>query len=271
MLGMGMALTLDDFKRVVIYPKAVSLGLLNQLILLPIIAYATIGIFGLHAELAVGLMILAACPGGATSNLISHLAKGDVALSITLTAVSSLVTVFTIPLITNWAIVHYMPNGAELQLDVTKTIISVIVITVVPVAMGMVLHRYKPNFCSRMEKPVKIMSAVFLFLIIVAAILKERENIVEFFTVAGPAALALNVAMLSLGFCSAQITRLSSKQSRTISIETGIQNSGLGLIIIFNFFDGNGAMAMIAAWWGIWHIISGFGISRLFRYLDQRT
>lgn len=246
MLGMGMTLTLADFKRVVVYPKAVTLGLINQLILLPIIAYGAIWIFGLRAELAVGLMILAACPGGATSNLISHLAKGDVALSITLTAISSMVTVISIPLIANWAIVHFMPNGSEMQLDVTKTVISVIIITLVPVSIGMILHKYKPNFCARMEKPVKIMSAVFLFLIIVAAILKEKENIVAFFAQAGPAALALNVAMLSLGFFSARAFRLNNQQSRTISIETGIQNGTLGITVAATLI-GNSQMTIPSA------------------------
>ncbi|MCE2497343.1 MAG: bile acid:sodium symporter family protein [Flavobacteriales bacterium] len=266
MLGMGMTLTLNDFKRVVVYPKAVALGLVNQLLLLPIIAYGAIWIFGLQAELAVGLMILAACPGGATSNLISHLAKGDVALSITLTAISSLVTVISIPLITNWAIVHFMPNGAEMQLDVTKTVISVIVITVVPVSIGMILHRYKPGFCGRMEKPVKIMSAVFLFLIIVAAILKEKENIIDFFAQAGPAALALNVAMLSLGFFSAKLFSLNSKQSRTISIETGIQNGTLGITIAATLI-GNSQMTIPSA---IYSLIM-FGTVLVLVFVQKKT
>lgn len=231
MLGMGMSLTTNDFKRVVVYPKAVLLGLLNQIFLLPLIAYALVLAFGLKAELAVGIMILAACPGGATSNLLSHLAKGDVALSITLTAVTSLVTVVSIPLIVNFALIRFMPNGEAMQLDVLKTVISVIIVTLVPVTIGMIIHRYQPNFCARMERPVKIMSAVFLVLIIAAAILKERDNILGYFAQAGPVALALNLTTLALGFYSARFSSLSPQQSRTISIEAGIQNGTLGIAI----------------------------------------
>ncbi len=231
MLGMGLSLTIADFRRIFVYPKAVTIGLLNQIILLPIIAFGLIKVFGLQAELAVGIMILAACPGGATSNLISHLAKGDTALSITLTAFSSLVTVVSIPFIVNFAIVEFMPNGEEQQLNVMKTVVSVIVITIVPVAIGMFIHSKAPSFSQKMEKPVKIMSAIFLALIILAAILKEKDNLVIFFQQAGPVALTLNVVTLALGFFVAKLLGLSARQSMTVSIESGIQNGTLGITI----------------------------------------
>lgn len=231
MLGMGLSLTTQDFKRIFIYPKAVTIGLINQIILLPIIAFGLIKLFGLQAELAVGIMILAACPGGATSNLISHLAKGDTALSITLTAFSSLITVVSIPFVVNFSIVHFMPGGEEQQLNVLKTVLSVLAITIVPVVIGMFIHARSPKFSARMEKPVKIMSAILLVLIIAAAILKEKDNILSFFEQAGPVALSLNVIMLALGFFGSRLLQLSGKQSATISIETGIQNGTLGIAI----------------------------------------
>ena len=231
MMGMGLSLTVGDFQRVVKYPKAVGLGLLNQIILLPVVAYLLIILFGLKTELAVGLMILAACPGGATSNLISHLARGDTALSITLTAISSLITVVTIPFIVNFAIVEFMPNGREQTLDVLSTVLSVIAITLVPVSIGMIIRSGNKKFAKRMEKPVKVISAVFLALIILAALLKERENLAEYFRLAGPVALALNVIMLAVGFYGSRIVRLIPRQSGTISIETGIQNGTLGITI----------------------------------------
>ncbi len=231
MLGMGLSLTLDDFRRIIVYPKAVAIGLLNQIVVLPIIAFGLIQLFGLRTELAVGIMILAACPGGATSNLISHLAKGDTALSITLTAFSSLVTVITIPFIVNFAIVYFMPAGEAQQLNVLSTVFSVILITLVPVAIGMVIRSRNKDFADRMERPVKILSAIFLVAIIVAAILKEKDSIAGFFRQAGPLALVLNVVTLAVGFYSARMLRLSPRQSGTVSIESGIQNGTLGITV----------------------------------------
>ena len=231
MMGMGLSLTIGDFKRIILYPKAVALGLINQIILLPVIAFFLIQLFGLTTELAVGLMILAACPGGATSNLIAHLAKGDTALSITLTAFSSLITVITIPFLVNFAIVEFMPNGKEQTLNVLSTVVSVMLITLIPVGLGMLIRSAKKSFASRMEKPVRIISAIFLALIILAALLKERDNLAEFFKLAGPVALVLNLAMLSIGFYGSRLFNLVPRQAGTISIETGIQNGTLGITV----------------------------------------
>ncbi|MGB5931250.1 MAG: bile acid:sodium symporter family protein, partial [Cyclobacteriaceae bacterium] len=231
MLGMGLSLVPADFKRIVVYPKAVMAGLVAQLVLLPVIAFVLVQAWGLQAELAVGIMILAACPGGATSNLIAHLAKGDTALSITLTAFSSILAVFTIPLIVNFAIVEFMPAGQEQPLDVLKTVLSVVAVTLVPVTIGMVIRARAKGFALRMDKPVRVMSAVLLIAIILAAILKERENVLGFFVQAGPVALSLNVVMLSLGYLGSRLLSLSSRQSTTIAIETGIQNGTLGIAI----------------------------------------
>ena len=266
MLGMGLSLTIADFKRIVVYPKAVAIGLVNQLVLLPIIAYLLVQLFGLTTELAVGLMILAACPGGATSNLIAHLAKGDTALSITLTAISSLVTVITIPLIVNFAIVQFMPDGEQQQLNVFSTVISVLLITVIPVAIGMVIHRQAPVFSARMERPVRILSAVFLAAIIAAAILKEKENIVAFFQQAGTAALALNVVTLAVGFYGARLLRLSPKQSGTVSIESGIQNGTLGITVAATLI-GNSQMTIPSA---IYSLIM-FATAVVVIYIGNRT
>lgn len=246
MLGMGLSLTISDFKRIVVFPKAVAVGLVNQLILLPIVAFALIHLFGLQTELAVGIMILAACPGGATSNLISHLAKGDTALSITLTAISSLVTVVSIPLIVNFAIVRFMPNGEALQLNVLHTVVSVLVITIIPVSIGMVIRSRAQRFSQKMEKPVKVLSALFLVLIIGAAVLEEKDKMLLFFKQAGPVALTLNIAMLAIGFYSSRLFKLSPSQSGTVSIETGIQNGTLGIAVAVSII-GNSEMSIPSA------------------------
>lgn len=246
MLGMGLSLTIGDFTRIIRYPKAVVVGLINQLVLLPLIAFGLIYVFGLQTELAVGLMILAACPGGATSNLISHLAKGDTALSISLTAVSSLITVVTIPFLVNFAILRFMPAGEAVTLPVANTILSVLLITLVPVAIGMGIHYRWPAFSKRMDTPVKVLSAVFLVLIIAAALLKERENVAEFFRIAGPAALALNLGTLLIGYYGARILGISKRQSTTISIESGIQNGTLGITVAATLLS-NPAMTVPSA------------------------
>lgn len=230
MLGMGLSLTIKDFKNIFVYPKAMILGLTNQLILLPIFGYALIQLFGLTGALAVGVMILAACPGGATSNLITHLSKGDTALSISLTAASSLVTIVSIPIIVNFAISHFGEEGS-ITLHVMETIIQIAGVTVIPVSIGMFLHKKFPKLSQKADRPVRIASAVFFALIMVAAILKERENLVEFFIQSGPITLILNLLTLTVGFFLARVFLLSKRQAITIAIESGIQNGTLGIMI----------------------------------------
>ena len=231
MFGMGLSLRIEDFKRILIYPKAVGIGLLNQLIFLPIIAFGIANLFELPADLAVGLMILAVCPGGATSNLITHLAKGDAALSITLTAFSSVITVFTIPFLVNYSIGYFIPGGEAQQLEVVGTVVSVLVITIIPVALGMLVFAKAPKLASKLDLPFRRISAIFFVIIVVAAVLKEKENLVRYFVEAGPAALTLNVATLALSFGTARLFKLPFRQGLTIAIESGIQNGTLGITI----------------------------------------
>lgn len=231
MFGMGLSLRLEDFKRILIYPKAVGIGLLNQLILLPVVAFGIAKAFQLPPELAVGLMILAVCPGGATSNLITHLAKGDAALSITLTAFSSVITVFSIPFLVNFSIGYFIPGGEAQQLEVVGTVVSVLFITLIPVALGMITLAKAPALAQKWDQPFRKISTVFFVIIVLAAILKERENLVQYFIEAGPAALALNLSTLAISFAMAKWTGLPFRQGLTIAIESGIQNGTLGITI----------------------------------------
>lgn len=231
MLGMGMTLTLADFKRVFLYPKAILLGLGNQLLLLPLLGLAIISLFDLQAELAVGVMLLAVCPGGATSNIITHLAKADLALSISLTALSSTITNFSIPLLLNLALFHYMGGAEALQLPIGKTIVQIFAVTILPVGLGMLVKQYLPNFTSNSLKAVNIMSAVFFVLILLMAIVKERANIVPYFMEAGIPALMLNLAAMFAGYASGLLLALQFKQRVSIAIETGIQNGTLAIAI----------------------------------------
>jgi bile acid:Na+ symporter, BASS family len=265
MFGMGLSLRFSDFRRILIYPKAVTIGLINQIVLLPLVAFGLIKVFGLQTELAVGLMILAACPGGATSNLITHLAKGDSALSITLTAFSSLITVLTIPFIVNFAILYFIPSGEEQQLNVFGTVVSVIFITIIPVAIGMMVLKKAPQLAHKWDAPFRKISAIFFVVILLAAILKERENLIEYFAEAGPVALALNLATLGLGYFSGKILGLSKKQSATIAIESGIQNGTLGITVAATLLM-NSTMTIPSAIYGLLM----FGTAGLIIFLGSR-
>jgi bile acid:Na+ symporter, BASS family len=231
MLGMGLSLVIDDFKRIFVYPKAIFVGLVNQLILLPLIGFAIVITFPMAPEIAIGIMILAACPGGPTSNLIAHLAKGDTALSVTLTALSSFVTILTIPFIVNFALVRFLDEGQMIQLDVVQTIAQIFVIIIIPVSIGMLIRRYREGFAMRMAKPVRIASAFVIAIVIIGIVIKERANFVSYFQQAGIAALALNVATMAVGYFSARLFKIKSKQALSISIESGIQNGTLAISI----------------------------------------
>lgn len=246
MLGMGLSLVLGDFKRVFQHPKAAAIGLTNQLIMLPLIGYFFATYAGLPPELAVGLMILAACPGGVTSNLISHLSKGDTALSISLTAISSIVSIVTIPLIINFAINHFMGDTQIVKPPTKEIVLSIVAITLLPVSIGMFIRSKREALALGMDKPVKIFSAVFLLLIIVAAVIKEKQVLIDHFGAVWMATLGLNVATMLVGFLSAKLLRLSLPQSITISIESGIQNGTLALVIVTTFLE-NSLMSITPA------------------------
>ncbi|MEL6814761.1 MAG: bile acid:sodium symporter family protein [Cyanobacteria bacterium J06598_3] len=231
MLGMGLGLTVGDFKRIAIAPKAVIIGLLAQLVILPLVGFALASLFPLTPELAVGVMVLAACPGGSTSNLMTYLAEGNVALSISLTAASSLITVVTIPLVITLAMQHFIGEGASVQLPLLETVLKIAVITVIPVSIGMALHHYAPKFAATVEKGVKWISLFFLGLIIVGLLLKERANLTMFFVQVGWVTFSLNVITMALGYGIARLAQLKQKSAVAITCEVGIQNGTLAIAI----------------------------------------
>lgn len=246
MLGMGLTLVVADFKRVVRFPGAVALGLLLKLLFIPLITFLLLEVIPMEPELAVGFILLAACPGGATTNLITHLAKGDVALSITITAIASVITVFTIPLMVNWSLAHYMGEVREIELPLLKTIVQILVITVIPVALGMFLRARRPVLAHRAERPVKLLSALFLVLIILAALLKERENLAELFQQAGPLALLLNLVGMALGYGITRLLTRNTAQAVTVGVEVGVVNGTLGIAIAVGILQ-NSAMTIPSA------------------------
>ncbi len=231
MLGMGLSLVVNDFKRIFIYPKAVLLGLTNQIVMLPILGFTLASLFPLQPEIAIGIMILAACPGGATSNLICHLAKGDIALSVTLTAISSFISILTIPFIVNFALQHFLDEGQMIELDILNTILQIMVITIIPVGIGMMIRKYKETFALRMEKPVRVASGIVMILVIVGITVKEKDNFVSYVQHAGLVALSLNTVTMLIGYYSAKIFNIRSQSAISIAIESGIQNGTLAITI----------------------------------------
>ncbi|MCC5918733.1 MAG: bile acid:sodium symporter family protein [Cryomorphaceae bacterium] len=240
MMGMGLSLKLEDFKRVVVFPKAVIIGLVNQLLLLPLIAFLLIFVLDIRSSLAVGLLLIAACPGGPTSNLIAHLCKGDTALSVTLTAFSSVLTLFTIPLILEWSLAHFMGSDeTAIMLNRFEIFKDLFLITIVPITIGMIIKRYKPALADRMQGKVKVASALVLMLLIVGITIKEKHNIIPYFREVGVGAFLLNISTLTLGYLSARLFSLKNKQAISISIESGIQNGTLAIALALGLMKNN--------------------------------
>lgn len=230
MLGLGLSLTLADFARVVKLPKPVLIGLSCQLVLLPLVCFFLAKTFGLEPALAVGLMLLAASPGGTTANLYSHLAHGDVALNITLTAVNSVIAVLTMPLIVNLSLAYFMDGDQALPLQFTK-VVQVFAIVLGPVAIGMWIRSRFEGFAARMEKPVKIISALFLLIIILLAVVKDWQTFVDYAPLVGGAALAFNLISLAVGYWVPRLMKLSLRQSIAIGMEIGIHNGTLAIAL----------------------------------------
>lgn len=257
MIGMGLSLTTQDFKRIVLYPKAIILGMINQLVFLPLVAYVLITFFDVRPALAIGLMILAACPGGPTSNLITHLCKGDTALSVSLTAISSILTLFTIPLILEWSVQYYSAQDAVIEINRLDIFKDLLLVSLVPIALGMLIKHYKSDFAVKMEKPVKIASALILLVLIVGLTIKERANIIPYFSEVGLSALSLNIVSLALGFTTARLMGLNKQQSISISIESGIQNGTLAIGIAIGILH-NSDYAIPAAVYSLIMFLSAF-------------
>lgn len=251
MLGLGLSLTLADFTRVVKYPKPVLIGLFCQLLLLPVACFLMVQAFGLAPALAVGMMLLAASPGGTSANLYSHLAHGDVALNITLTAVNSVVAVLTMPFIVNLSLAYFMEGDQAIPLQFAK-VLQVFAIVLGPVAIGMFLRSRFPGFALRMENPVKIISALFLLLIIILALVKDWQTVLDYAPVVGAAALAFNLLSLAVGYLVPRLLKLSLRQAIAIGMEIGIHNGTLAIALALSpVLLNNSTMAIPAALYSI--------------------
>lgn len=263
MFGLGLSLTVGDFARVAKQPRAVIIALLCQLVLLPAICFGLVLAFQLPPVLAVGMMMLAASPGGTTANLYSHLFRGDIALNITLTAVNSVVAVVTLPLITNFAIMYFDPFDGELGMQWAKTL-EVFAIVLLPVAAGMIVRRLWPRFADAMDKPVRIISVVVLIVVIAGAVASNWTLLVDNVAQLAGITIAFCVASLAVGYVVPRWLRVGKRQAIASSFEIGIHNATLAIVIAQTVL-GSIELSLPAAVYGVLMFFIAFGFGFLIR------
>lgn len=236
MFGMGLTLTLSDFARLLKAPKAVLTGFIGQIILLPMMALGLCFVFELPDYIAVGVMVLAACPGGTTSNLISHVAKANLALSVSLTAISTIACVFSTPFIIQFALDYFVKENTP-DFSIIQTVIGLVGISIVPVIIGMTIRRFNSRFATKTESFFRQFSMYFMLLMIVGVLVSERNNLAASFERAFLVCLTLNLSSVLLGLGLAKLSNLAFKDSLTLAIEIGVQNAALAMLICITFLD----------------------------------
>ena len=261
MLGLGLSLTKADFTRVQEAPRAVAVALGLQMLLLPVLAYGLIRLFDLDPLLAVGVMLLAAAPGGTTAGMFSYLFRGDVALNVTLTAVNSVLCIVTLPLITNWAVGHFDAGQEGVGVQLGK-FGGVVALVLVPVAIGMWLRSLRPDLADRADRPIRIFAVAFLALVALGAILAERDNIVEYTQSAGLVVGILCLLALTVGYGVSRALQLSRAQGIATAYEVGIQNTTLAMTLALSVM-GSTEVAIPAAVYSIVMNVFGFGFGIL--------
>ena len=266
MFGLGLSLTLGDFARVARSPRAVVVALALQMLVLPAIAFALVTAFDLEPLLAVGMMLLAASPGGTTANLFSHLFRGDVALNITLTAINSVLAAVTIPLITNFALDHFGAEGT-LGLQFGK-VVQVMAIVLVPVALGMLVRRRSAAFAARANLPVRVFSIAVLVIVAVGALLAERDTILDYLGDVGIVVAIFCLCSLTLGYAGARLFRLTRAQAIASSMEVGVHNIPVALTIALSVLDSTVVAIPSAIYSMVMYVLAGgfgYAITRSWR------
>ena len=260
MFGVALGISINDFKRLLSQPKLVLIGVLSQFILLPLLTFGVITLIKPQPSIALGMMMVAACPGGNISNFMTHLANGNTALSVSLTAFATFLAMFMTPFNFQFYGNLYEPTSVLLQsveLDPIELVKVVLLILGIPLILGMALRSRNVKLATKLSSILKPFSIIVFVAIVIIAFsnnLDVFKNYVHHVLLIG---IGHNLLAILLGLSIAKLFRLSFKNQKTIAIETGIQNSGLGLLLIFTFFNGLGGMAIMAAFWGIWHIVSG--------------
>ena len=273
MFGIALGINPKDFKLVVKRPKSAAVGVIAQFLLLPFFTFLLVWVMNPAPALALGMILVASCPGGNISNFISSISGANVALSVSLTALATLITPIFTPLnFEFWA--HALPSTSmylkSFQLEFLDILKTVILLLVIPLLLGLWVRSRFKRISAIIEKPIRITSLIILIGFIAVALMNNFNTFIDYLYIVFLLVLLHNGLAFAVGYFAGKVARLPEADRRTVSIETGIQNSGLGLIIIFTFFDGNGGMAIIAAWWGIWHIVAGLSLSYYFKYKDKR-
>lgn len=276
MIGVGLSLTLQSFKNIILYPRAIILGLIAQMVLLPVIAFWVADGLNVSPEFKVGLVLIAACPGGASAGLINHLLRGNVALSVSLTSVNSLLTLFSLPFVVNLALERYLDQSARIVLPVAKTIVDIGLLTLLPALVGVFIRYRMPAWAKSMEKPLRYILPALLLLAFTGIILFERggvEHSVEDARALIWPNIQLNLLGMALGYLLALVFRLGPTSRMTIAIEVGLQNSSLA-IYVAQVMIGSSAMAMVAVIYGSFTfgtaVIFGIGVYRLNKWVRRQ-
>ena len=260
MFGVALGVSINDFKILYKQPRAVLVGVLSQFVFLPFVTFCVVYLVQPQPSIALGMMMVAACPGGNISNFMTHLAKGNTALSVSLTAIATIIAVFMTPFNFQFYGNLYGPTAQILKdvaLNPFDLLELVLIILGLPLILGMLVRYYRSLLADRLAKILKPLSIVIFAAIVIIAFSKNLDVFNAYIHHVLILGIGHNILAIGLGFLLAKGFKLSLKNQKTLAIETGIQNSGLGLLLIFTFFDGLGGMAILAAFWGIWHIISG--------------
>ena len=268
MFGVALDIQWPHFTHLMNQKKTVATGLLSQFVLLPLLTVILISVLPISPGIALGMLLVACCPGGNVSNFFSQLARGHVALSVTLTAFSSLVAFIITPAsFFVWASVvpSLSTEIKNFEIDFVSLFINMVSILLIPLIVGMLVNSYFSSFSKKISGPIRLLSMLMLTGFIVVAVLNNQDGFAAYLGDVFWIVLLHNGLALLAAYYFSAVLKNEESVNRTVAIETGIQNSGLALILIFNFFDGNTAMAVVAAWWGVWHLISGFAFSAIMR------
>lgn len=274
MFGVALGLTKKNFIDLYKNPRPTFTGIISQFLLLPFFTFILVWLFNPLPGLALGMILVAACPGGNVSNFFSALGKANVALSISLTAAASFLAVIFTPLnFEFWGgmLENTSPMLKKVNISFLEMVRLVFFTIALPLAIGLLFRARLPEITTKIDKPVRLVSFIILVAIIALAFASNYELFLQYYHYVIVLVLLHNALALAIGYYFSRIMNINQQDTRSITIETGIQNSGLGLLIIFTVFNGNGGMALIAAWWGIWHIISGFAISQYFAYKSAQA
>jgi len=267
MLGVAIDTKWQDFKHIIVFPKAVAIGLFAQFICLPFITFCLVKLLNPIPSIALGMILISSCPGGNISNIMTYLANGNTSVSIVMTAISSIAAIVLTPLIFSfWA--SLSPDTSNILenviIDPRETITILLTIIGLPIFSGLVVSNYYPRLADYIKKPLKLLSFLFFILIVSVVVIKNISNIKLYLSMIFLYVFIHNATAFAIGYSLSHISRLPVRDRRAVTIEIGIQNAALGLVIVFSYFNNFGGMLAIVSWWGIWHIIAGLFLAIIF-------